>query len=306
MNNSNYHIAVLLTCHNRREKTIKSLNSLFESFETYNNNSNVTTIIYKTFITDDGCTDKTTEHILNDFKDKDIKIIKGNGSLFWAGGMRLAWETALRDNQEWDFFLLINDDTIIGPEAIIELLKTDTYAKEHYNGMSGVYSGIVGSIQNPDEITYGGRVYSSRYIGKATIIKPSGKPQECQLTNANILLVSKEVQKKIGILASCYQHSCADWAYGIEAHNAGFPVLVTSKTCGLCDNDHGSEREIKEKLNHMTIKDRYKYFSYPTHSTKDILTFMWHYNKIKFLLVILARTINILSPTLYYRLDKKR
>lgn len=299
-----YNIAILTTCHNRRKKTINSLQSLFISLDAFNNSRQGINISSKVFLTDDGCVDDTVECISKDFKDKDIKIIKGNGQLFWAGGMRLCWEIALTDKTDWDFFLLINDDTVFTKYSFTELIKTHLYAIKHFH-KAGIYSGIISSFDNK-EITYGGKKYTSRFIGKSVSITPNGKPQQCMMTNANMLLVSKYVQSKIGILDSHYQHSCADWAYGIEAYKAGFPVLVTGNICGYCNNDHDTSMELKEKLNKMSISNRIKYFSFPTHSTKDILRFMWHYNKIKFCLVIIARIINILSPNIYYKLDKKR
>ena len=40
-----------------------------------------------------------------------VNLIQGNGKLFWAGGMRLGWRTALK-SKEYDAFLLLNDDVI--------------------------------------------------------------------------------------------------------------------------------------------------------------------------------------------------
>ena len=305
MSSNSYNIAVLVTCHNKKKKTLESLHSLFASLDTYNQSGVDKPLIIKLFLTDDGCTDQTKETVLKEFKGKDIEIIDGNGNLFWAGGMRVAWSAAIKDSKDWDFYLLLNDDTILYKDALIELIKTHSYALCTYK-KAGVYSGVVCSTHNKDEITYGGKIYTSRFIGKSESIIPNGVPQECQLTNANILLVSKDVQKEIGILDPDYRHSCADWAYGIEASKKGFPVLITSKVCGTCDNDHDSELKVRDKLRKMSLKERYEYFSFPTHSTKDILVFMWHYNKLKFFMVIIARTINILFPNLYYKLDKQR
>lgn len=299
-----YETAVLVTCHNRCKKTVKCLQSLFVSLDAFNSSQQNINIVSKVFLTDDGCTDETVAAVSNDFKDRDIEIIKGNGQLFWAGGMRAAWEAALEDKTDWDFFLLINDDTEFSKYAIGELINTHLYAIKHFH-KAGIYSGIISNFDN-DKITYGGKKYTSRFIGKSVSIIPNGIPQKCTLTNANMLLVSRNVQSKIGILDSHYQHSCADWAYGIEANTAGFPVLVTGKICGYCDNDHDTNTKLNEKLNNMSIADRVKYFSFPTHSARDILLFMWHYNKIKYILVIIARIINILSPNIYYKLDKKR
>lgn len=296
-------IAILLTCHNRKIKTLASLASMFKAIDFYNKVS-INNFKARVFLTDDGCTDGTSEEVKKQFPDRDITFVNGDGTLFWAQGMRQAWLKALEESNSWDFFLLMNDDTIFAPSALQELMDTHHFALEHF-GIGGVYSGITAS-NDRRKITYGGSVYSSRYIGKAVILKPSGKPQLCKLTNANILLIDSHVQKRIGIFSEAYHHSCADWAYGMEASRKGFPVMVTSNVCGYCDNDHGTESDECDKIIHMTLKERKAYFASPLHSTSDILTFMLHYQKIKYVLVFIARQLNIFFPKAYYKLSSKR
>ena len=83
-------IAVLITCHNRKNKTIRCLNNIFN--QKYKGN-----IKFKVFLVDDNSSDGTNKAIKSLFPL--VKIIKGNGNLFWAGGMRLAWKKALKDKK---------------------------------------------------------------------------------------------------------------------------------------------------------------------------------------------------------------
>lgn len=78
-------IAVLLTCHNRREKTLTCLQSLYECQLPDNFDLDVTLV-------DDGSTDDTTRSVKENFPN--ITIIHGNGHLFWNRGMYLAWNNA--------------------------------------------------------------------------------------------------------------------------------------------------------------------------------------------------------------------
>lgn len=298
-----YNIAVLVTCHNRKEKTIVALSTMFESLDNYNlkHKPNISATV---FLTDDGCTDGTSKEVKSKFTNRHLKIVHGDGQLFWAGGMRLAWKVALQENIKWDFFLLMNDDTFFCNTAFEELIYTHRFSISQF-GKAGIYSGIISSLDGK-EITYGGKVYHHGIFGKSISIMPSGKPQTCQMTNANILLVSNNVVKKIGILDKHYKHSCADWAYGIDTSRKGFPVLVTGKPCGHCDNDHDNDQLEAEKIQHMSINERKKYFKSPLHSTKDILYFMRKYQKWKYPFVVIARFLNIYFPSLYYKLNSKR
>jgi len=301
--NKQYHIATLITCHNRKEKTIKSLRALFNTVDRYNQKKE-NFLYIKIFLTDDGCTDGTVDYVLTEFSNRDISILEGNGKLYWAGGMRVAWNEALKEQDLWNFYFLLNDDTFLNDNVFEELFHTHTYAINKY-GKGGIYSGITCS-QDGKEITYGGKVYKTPFIGKAICLKPSGVPQKCQMTNANILLVTKNVVEKIGIFDTCYQHSCADWAYSIMATKAGFPVLVTANICGICNNDHDSELEEQKQIIRMSIKERKNYFSSPLKSISDVLAFMWRFNKIKFILTLVARWLNIYFPKFYYAISRKR
>lgn len=62
-------IAILLTCHDRKEKTLKCLHSLYSTYKNYD-----------TYLVDDGCTDGTPEAVMATFHN--VHIIKGNGNLF--------------------------------------------------------------------------------------------------------------------------------------------------------------------------------------------------------------------------------
>ncbi|NOZ83279.1 MAG: glycosyltransferase, partial [Epsilonproteobacteria bacterium] len=81
-------ISILLTCHNRKNKTLRCLRSLKEQV---NPNEEYSCFVY---LVDDGSTDGTTPAICQKFPD--VNIIQGTGCLYWYGGMQLAWEHALK------------------------------------------------------------------------------------------------------------------------------------------------------------------------------------------------------------------
>ena len=68
-------IAVLLTCFNRKDKTLSCLTSLYQALCIYNNKveDKVELSIY---LTDDGCTDGTGDAVRDNFSDKNITILK--------------------------------------------------------------------------------------------------------------------------------------------------------------------------------------------------------------------------------------
>src|SRR5690606_34720740 len=115
-----YRIAVLLTCHNRKSKTLKALNSLKRTREAVNQNAVNSKIDIVIYLTDDGSTDGTSDAVQESFPE--TIILQGDGNLFWANGMIKSWSEAIKDN--FDFFLLLNDDTELFENSLEVLLST--------------------------------------------------------------------------------------------------------------------------------------------------------------------------------------
>ena len=138
-------IAVLLTCFNRKEKTLSCLAGLYESQRVYNER-NSSPIELEVFLTDDDCTDGTAQAVKASFAGKSIHILQGTGNMFWAGGMRFAWKEALKRHKEWYYYLLLNDDTTINAYCFNELMNTEEYSQRKY-GQPAVVSGITCSAK---------------------------------------------------------------------------------------------------------------------------------------------------------------
>ena len=144
MNNT---IAVLLTCYNRREKTLNCLKSLFNCQLPENH----TLVVY---LVDDDSSDGTSKAVRNDFPK--VNVISGNGNLFWNKGMRLAWETASQTN-DYDFYLWLNDDTILDNNAIFQLLET-YYELINNHNKPALLCGACRTSDNISDFSYGTRL----------------------------------------------------------------------------------------------------------------------------------------------------
>lgn len=210
-------IAAILTVHNRKEKTIKCLEALY---------GNICDVELCCYMTDDGCTDGTVEDVKEKFSQ--VEIVKGDGTLFWNRGMIKAWETA--EKWDYDFYLWLNDDTILVHDAISRLMKA---AKE-----TKFESIIVGStcISNSNRtLTYGGRGNNKKH----TMIAPDeSKMVECTTFNGNIVLIPRKVFKAIGKNDPFYHHSFGDIDYGLTANKAGFKNYIAPGFYGYCERNY--------------------------------------------------------------------
>ncbi|SRX75903.1 hypothetical protein AEQU3_02900 [Aequorivita antarctica] len=207
------------------------------------------------FLVDDGCTDGTSKAVTDIYPE--INIVLGNGNLFWAGGMRLAFNEA-RKHSDYDGYLLLNDDVELTRDFLSKIIETQEYClKKHKKG--GLYSGST-KEKRSGKISYGGNVLTKGIDFPAyALVQPSEIPQPCHLTNANILYVEKEVIDEIGFFDENFSHAFADYDFSLRAFKAGFPIYITAGICGYCKDDHGNNWSNSKKL-----KNRIKYLKSPT------------------------------------------
>ena len=177
-------LSVLIACHNRRDRTLGSLSRLLPQLG-YDDG---------VYIVDDGSRDGTTFAVagLNDIR---IKVITGDGSLYWAKSMRRAWEAAVAERQDWVGYLWLNDDTELASDAIAKLLAKNDGEKI-----------VVGELENSKgEIVYG--------------LRPGG------LFTGNCVFVPRKAYERLGMICGDYSHAWADSDYAMQAKRAGVGVV---------------------------------------------------------------------------------
>ena len=215
-------LAALLTCHDRREKTLAALGALTTQELPAGHRLEV-------FLTDDGSSDGTAAEISHRFPA--VRILEGDGSLFWNGGMRLAFEEALKDGH--DYYLWLNDDTLLAPGALTALLHTHRDVRT----ATGVEPIVVGTTCSPDNgnPTYGGVVRPSHSRRtRFRLVTPGTTPLECETMNGNCVLIPRSVAAAIGNLDPAFGHGMGDFDYGLRARAAGFTVWVMPGYAGTC------------------------------------------------------------------------
>ena len=247
-------IAVLMTCHNRREKTLRCLSSLQEGWEKAGDGLSVSI-----FLTDDGCTDGTADAILAQGFRFPVHILPGSGDLFWNGGMINSWKAALAEGG-FDGYLWLNDDVIVLPSFFDDMRATDAYSLATF-GKHGIY---VGSTQDADSgaFTYGGFIFTNKITLKDKLLPPNGSIQSCEAGHGNITYVDDTVVEKMGIFCDKYIHGGTDHDYTYLAHKAGFPVLILPHFAAACRNDHTKDGGRKNFFK-MSLSERLKYLKSP-------------------------------------------
>lgn len=247
-------ISILLATYNRKQKTLDCLKSI-QKLKLPENT------FLEIYLTDDASLDGTAEAVKREFPD--VNLFNGTGSFFWAGGMRYTWKKALVSNA--DFYLLLNDDTLLMEDAVTVLLKHLQYTQKP--------SICIGSTVDlsTGKTSYGGGELASKKRWKMKMIEAPGEFRQCDFGNANIMLVPKKIVEDIGVLSEGYTHSLADYDYTLKARKAGYDVLVAPGFLGSCVDDHGNNWKSKN----TSLKERIQYLMSPKGlAYKEYLSFI--------------------------------
>lgn len=208
-------IAILMTVYNRRETTLRCLRQI--ASQQYDKNRYGIDI----YLTDDGCTDGTSEAVSKEFPI--VHIIKGDGTLFWNRGMCVAWNAAI-SIADYDYYLWLNDDTFIYKDTIACLLET---SERHIDG--AIIVGSTSAEGDAQIITYGGWTNGKLHTNLT-------EEQKCQTLNGNIVLIPKSVYAILGTTDPIYRHSLGDMDYGLRAQKAGVEVWIAKGVLGECNS----------------------------------------------------------------------
>ena len=250
-------VCILLTCHNRGETTLRSLNSIDdEEFK----------IDY--LVVDDASTDGTVG-LLRAWNEKEtsgsekaytddiphrksvgnLKIIEGDGNLYWAGGMRKGMEILLKLDERtgttqeiqqgedrkiqrivsYDYLMMINDDVEFYPGAIQKMIRRS----QDKGNMP-----VTGATKSSEGSTsYGGVLYDMKRAKPRQIDIRDADRTPVDAMNCNAFLLPWEIFRKAGSFDRTYVHSLADYDYGFTLKRMGYKVWLTDSYVGECDDN---------------------------------------------------------------------
>ena len=235
-------IAVLLTCYNRREKTLQCLQALYQQDLPIE-------IKLKPYLVDDASSDGTAEAVQQKYPD--VHLIQGTGSLFWNGGMRSAFEAAQVEDP--DYYLWLNDDTVLYPHALETLLNVSGKLAAQEQGKAIV----VGSTLDPetDSPSYGGlmQTYWWHPLKFHHIHPDPDHPRLCETLHGNCVLVPRAVAALVGNFSPEYTHNLGDYDYGLRARRKGCSVWMTQGYLGTCSANPPSSRMVKTELAQISL-----------------------------------------------------
>lgn len=273
-------LAVLITCHNRKDVTLSCLGRLFSIRRDID-----------VYCVDDSSADGTAEAIRDGFPQ--VNLISGDGNLFWCRGMRKAWVEASK-SKDYDFYFWLNDDLLLYDDSFEEMLQC--------SGLMNHMAIIAGLVQETTTkiVIYGGFDKSKH------LIEANGTLNEVNNLNGNFVLVPKYVFEKIGVFDPVYHHDLGDVAYGYEAHRQGLHVCTSRKYIG-CTDAALQSKNTRIRLNGVSVVKRFKKLYSPLGSNPFItFHFLSRYEGIckAVAFFVYVHAINLLPDSIWSRISQ--
>ncbi|MCD7824191.1 MAG: glycosyltransferase family 2 protein [Oscillospiraceae bacterium] len=212
-------VLAIFTCFNRKDKTENCIRKLTASNPTCE---------FTFVVADDNSTDGTQEILTSMQTDFDIHLLKGDGNLFYSGGMRLGMDYALNKlGSDYDYMLMMNDDVEFYDHCIEKMAEQSI---EQNNSI------IVGATEDScGKLSYSAmKVERGYYFSRMPIDRWK---DEADTFNANCVLIPYEAFKKTGSIDSVYVHSLGDFDYGLALKRNGYKLHVNREYVGCCNNN---------------------------------------------------------------------
>lgn len=218
-------LAVLMTCFNRKNKTMECLQAL-------TNSARYPQLEVDAVLVDDGSTDGTMQAVQAKFPW--VQVVRSSGNLYWARGMHQALQIAMQS--DYDFYLWLNDDTMLYADALSRLLACEAALRTQSNGPIIVVGSTVD--EHTGALTYGGevRVSTLRKMRFARI-KPSDAAQPCESMNGNTVLISRDAARIVGNVEPAFEHAMGDTDYALRANKLGVGVWAAPGVHGTCSGN---------------------------------------------------------------------
>ncbi|SCE05255.1 Glycosyltransferase, GT2 family [Streptomyces sp. ScaeMP-e83] len=223
------HLAVLMTSHNRRARTLSALSAL-ESQQGLPAHATL-----GVHLVDAGSTDGTPEAVRRRHpsvevmsvgadvpRNQALRIASRNSRSGGGGGGSHSGRPG-GPSHRWTHQLWLDDGVDLFPDALAGLLGAADEV--------GAGAVVVGAVRGAD----GSTVYSGRRGRSLTLVEPGGeRPEPCDTYDGRVVLLPRAAYDVVGDLDKVFRHRMGDYDHGFRARRAGVPAFVAPSPVGVC------------------------------------------------------------------------
>jgi GT2 family glycosyltransferase len=232
----NVRIEVVTPVHNRKELTLRCLDSLKQA--------DLTGIEIHVIVVDDGSTDGTAEALAQQFPD--VTVVPGDGSLWYTAGTNVGLKEALKNDP--DVILAINNDCEFDPAFLQQMLATATANPRSVIGgvlVSWDDRKRVFQVAPKWNVWWGGM----RHWVKQTVDTLPEKPWEVELIVGNCVLFPAEAIREVGLMDEKRLPQYGDAEYTPRMRKAGWKLYVDPRARVYC-----KPNDIPERISKMSMR----------------------------------------------------
>jgi len=196
-------VIVVTAVHNRHETTKTFINNLKK--QTFEN--------WFLLLVDDGSTDGTSQMVEKSVKNH--KILNGDGNLWWAGALQMAYNWIVNNSNDDDIIYIANDDIEIPFDFIETALKILSNNPLSLLSATGI---------NIDKNTIGDSPIKNNYLTFKSKTEIYDGSADC-CTTRSIFIKVKDFIKTGGFRPKLLPHYGSDYEFTIRAHRKGIKII---------------------------------------------------------------------------------
>lgn len=202
------------------------------------------------WIVDDGSTDETASWLAGQ---RDVETLNGDGSLFWGGGVDLAFNHLKECASLDDWVLLMNNDTTVTEDFAQKLLDI-----AQHNAPAAVGCIVRGADEAAPVLSVGVAIDAWRFLTTDLLTRWSGLACESKdylevdaLSGRGVLYPYAAIVCAGGMRPKVLPHYFADYELSMRVRKSGWRLLVAHNEHVYSEPDFGSgarAKSVREKF----------------------------------------------------------
>jgi GT2 family glycosyltransferase len=214
---------------------------------------------FEVIVVDHGSTDGTRDFITRDFPW--VKLLLGNENMWWTAATNLGLEWCLKNGDEEDMILTLNNDLIVKNDYL-QLLNEARQANK-----KSIIGSVSVNINNCEEVSFAGikwNKFTAKYASAVNLRVPySVLKKRYKYINSSLLpgrgtLIPLKAFKELGVYDVLrFPHYAADEDFSLRCKYKGYNLIVDSE-CVVYSHINESGLSTKRAL--KSIKSLKSYF----------------------------------------------